>query len=400
MVNKSYINKITEDIIKDEDFIPLRDEYGRFIINDFYRVLERLDVNSYTLLSMFDCDKLDITSIEKALYKSISYAKAYSTNHSDEIEQLFILINNNELSIQKKQFLHSFMENTSWKDQTTVFFIDLSSKEINIAGGGNSTDSISYFVKKNVNILDNFDDINQNIDSISIGEFKKPTIVEAATNTRVLWVIIGLNILVWAIGNIILYRTGTDVLKAFGIKSTVLIIAGEYWRLVTPMFLHADFAHLMANTFTLFIFGQAVERMLGPHRFLIVYLVAGIMGNILSFAFTPNNSLGASGAVLGLGGVILFIGFVSKGVFPIERRRYLTLVFIVVFNVLYGFGNTGIDNFAHIGGILGGLMTSAIIARKSWDIKAGKRLAYLIALVFISMIGIAKGFSMGYKYFN
>src|SRR5262249_46554138 len=95
------------------------------------------------------------------------------------------------------------------------------------------------------------------------------------------------------------------ILLALGAKENELIQSGEYWRLITPIFLHAGLIHLAINNLSLLALGSAVERIFGPARFLILYLFSGICGSIASYEFSPLLSVGASGAIFGLAGVIM-----------------------------------------------------------------------------------------------
>ncbi|WP_439794965.1 rhomboid family intramembrane serine protease [Secundilactobacillus kimchicus] len=100
-----------------------------------------------------------------------------------------------------------------------------------------------------------------------------------------------------------------QVLMAFGAKINVLIDAGQWWRLVTPMFLHLSFEHILLNMVTLYFLGLQIEALFGHWRFLILFVVSGIGGNLASFAFDPNAlSAGASTAIFGLFGAFLMLG--------------------------------------------------------------------------------------------
>ena len=141
------------------------------------------------------------------------------------------------------------------------------------------------------------------------------------------------------------------------VMNPALIRDGEYWRLLTPIVLHAGIFHILMNSYVLYVFGPNVEQAFGSVKFALMYLAAGFMGNVLSFAIPPDNSsLGASGAVFGLAGVLL--------VYLYKRRRstfisqYLRSIgFFIVANLLFGFLFAArIDNWAHIGGLIGGVI--------------------------------------------
>ncbi len=131
---------------------------------------------------------------------------------------------------------------------------------------------------------------------------------------------------------------------------------GELWRLVTAAFLHVDLMHLVLNMYSLHIVGRQIETFIGKTKFLIVYLISAITGCLLSAVASTTASVGASGAIFGLMGSLLYFGY--------HYRTYLGNVVktqilpIIALNLFLGFMTPGIDNFAHIGGLVGGLFTT------------------------------------------
>jgi membrane associated rhomboid family serine protease len=150
------------------------------------------------------------------------------------------------------------------------------------------------------------------------------------------------------------------------------VAAGEYWRLWTVTLLHgspdpgffgASLLHLGFNMYALYLTGPIVERWYGPLRFLLFYLLCAAGGSMASFAFGGDvPSVGASGAIFGLFGLLLGANRVHR---PVDRQsRYLVgqLGMLILFNILFGFVVPNIDNAAHIGGLLTGLWLGAAIA--------------------------------------
>ena len=130
---------------------------------------------------------------------------------------------------------------------------------------------------------------------------------------------------------------------------------GDYYRLLTAAFLHANIAHLIFNMYALWIIGMQLESFIGRWRYLVVYLFSAITGSLLSVIITPDAvSVGASGAIFGLLGALLYFGY--------HYRVYLGTVIksqiipLIVINLLLGFMVPGIDNAAHIGGLIGGAL--------------------------------------------
>jgi len=151
---------------------------------------------------------------------------------------------------------------------------------------------------------------------------------------------------------------GVDIPFLFGAKVNALIMEGEYWRLITPAFLHSSILHIAFNMYALFVVGSRLERFYGHGRFLLLYLLCAYTGNVFSFVLTPANSLGASTAVFGL--------FTAEGVFIYQNRKLfgeertrkmiVNLCIILAINLVYGFiSMSSVDNMGHIGGLLGGI---------------------------------------------
>jgi rhomboid protease GluP len=129
------------------------------------------------------------------------------------------------------------------------------------------------------------------------------------------------------------------------------------------MFLHIGLMHLFFNSYALFAFGIEVERLYGSPRFLVIYLLAGLWGSLISFAFGPNLSAGASGAIFGLLGVMLAFFRRHREIFgEWGRQRLLNLLGVAVLNLVLGFTVPGIDNLAHLGGLLSGAALGWLLA--------------------------------------
>ncbi|WP_126627522.1 rhomboid family intramembrane serine protease [Dictyobacter alpinus] len=148
----------------------------------------------------------------------------------------------------------------------------------------------------------------------------------------------------------------TDVLIRYGAKDNDLILHGQYWRFLTPIFLHANLLHVGLNMLNLVILGTFLERLVGHLRFLLIYLITGIISIIASFAFAPEViSVGASGAIFGLVGAYSLFVVIHRRAFPHGGLfALLWLVFIVGINLGVGLIIANVDNYAHIGGLLSG----------------------------------------------
>ena len=137
-------------------------------------------------------------------------------------------------------------------------------------------------------------------------------------------------------------------------------LSTEWWRVFTAMFVHIGFLHIALNMYCLWSLGPLAERLFGSWRFLALYLLSGVGGNIASVALHPTIvAAGASGAIFGVAGAllpILHVRQIPALVTAQGRRGGLGIGGFIVYNLIYGFANTGIDNAAHIGGLVTGFV--------------------------------------------
>lgn len=149
-----------------------------------------------------------------------------------------------------------------------------------------------------------------------------------------------------------------------GAMYTPLISAGEWYRLLTGMFLHFGFAHLLGNMVSLILIGDYVERYLGHIRYLIVYICGGIISGWFSWkheimAGEETVSAGASGAVFAVIGALLVLVLAHKG--RLEQLTLQRMLLMAAFSLYTGFRSQGVDGFAHLGGFLGGVAIAGIM---------------------------------------
>lgn len=140
------------------------------------------------------------------------------------------------------------------------------------------------------------------------------------------------------------------------------IRAGEYWRLVTSMFLHGGLLHLGLNAWALFQIGALFELLVGSSWMLLVYFATGIAGSLASAEFSRVPSVGASGAIFGLLGALIAFLLRRRGALtPQGKSILMQLVFWAVINVFFGFSTPGIDNSAHLGGCAAGFLLGFLL---------------------------------------
>lgn len=170
--------------------------------------------------------------------------------------------------------------------------------------------------------------------------------------------IIGVTVLVFALQMGTKIMLGTDIPAMIGIKANELIRAGQLWRLFTPMLLHSNTSilHIGFNMYFLFIVGRQVEQLYGHGRYLVLYVLSGFAGVVLSFLFSPYYSWGASGALFGLLGSQAVLAVQNRALFRDGGKSLLmNALSIAGINILLGFFINA-DNWGHIGGLLGGAM--------------------------------------------
>jgi rhomboid protease GluP len=141
-------------------------------------------------------------------------------------------------------------------------------------------------------------------------------------------------------------------------------IVPEYWRYVSSVFLHADFAHLLFNAFAVFVFAPPLERALGAMRYAVLFLFSGIMGNIVTMLLYPEPELfglGASGSVYGVFGAYLFyMLFRRRAMDPGSQKTLQTLLIV---GIIYSIVIPQVNLYAHLGGLVGGLVLNALYTR-------------------------------------
>jgi rhomboid protease GluP len=181
--------------------------------------------------------------------------------------------------------------------------------------------------------------------------------VAISTPTRrpyVTYTLLAINVLIFILQSAGDALFGFDLAASMGMKVNELILQGEFWRLFTPMFLHGSILHLGFNMYALYIFGPGLERYYRPGRFLLLFFLGGFAGNVFSFIFSASNSLGSSTAIFSLlaaEGVFLYQNQKIFG--GVARRALNNLIMIAVVNLIIGL-SPGIDNWGHMGGLLGG----------------------------------------------
>ena len=193
----------------------------------------------------------------------------------------------------------------------------------------------------------------------------------------VTYTIIGVTAFIYVLQLATQFLIQIDLPVVFFLKVNELIREGQFWRLLTPALVHGSITHIGFNMYALLSFGTGLERHFGHKRFLALYVLGAFTGNVMSFLFVSNNSLGASTAIFGLLG--------AEGVFLYQNRKLFAgqfksaisnIIFIAVINLFVIGSLPNIDNWGHIGGLLGGTMF-AWFASPLWAIEGIQPMLHL-----------------------
>lgn len=193
--------------------------------------------------------------------------------------------------------------------------------------------------------------------------------IEQPQNKAVSYVNYGL-----LIANFVMYVLcifgGTFFYELGALNPILLVVRKQWYRFFTCMFLHADVYHLSGNMIYLYTLGDMAEKQLGHMKYLVLYLLSGLVGGFASMAFSVltkdfTASVGASGAIFGITGALLWILIKSRG-----KNEVITvpkMIFLIAYSLYNGFISTNIDNAAHIGGLIGGFILAMLLYRKRVD---------------------------------
>lgn len=374
-VEKEYFNTISpENNLLDFSNGPtalIKDYQGTSVL------LEVIDADTYSLEQLSQVMEHGSTMLANINGSNASIFKLFLFDEEPDEEKIRI-IEQGQLDITlDKKFMKCISVNIMNKQVKKHFSVP--------AFDANIVKVVKRFFSKN---LDTRETSARDVVDIITQRQKDFEIQLKAKKPSFTYVLIVVNIAVWLILNFISMRNGTsydNLLTIFGAKVNSLILKGEYWRFLSPMFLHSEIIHLSVNCYSLYIVGSQVERLFGHGKFLAIYFVSGFIGCIASFAFSINTSVGASGAIFGLLGAMLFFAVKRPSLLKSSfGANLLTTLFI---NLGYGLMNKQIDNNAHIGGLLGGFLTTGVVYtvdnRNSKD-----KLARLVAIFLVIAVSI------------
>ena len=364
------VMKILHYFVTEEDYKPI---FFKDAINEIW--LENLD-NNYKIVRIvshhihnkeqLDFDKFKLSRVVKQVKRKTLSFRVKVLNIYTDIEDEKMLNNDDVLITKEKDINNPKLVNA---------FPDIVEKT------NRKEDGLEYFIKVTDNI--NKNNAKRNKIAEKIFSYKQPIVT---------YIIMAVCIILFILMELSGGSTNSQILLKYGANLDILVKNGEYYRLFTCIFLHIGIMHLICNMYSLYAIGREVESLFGKVKYIIIFILSGIFGSIMSIAFTHNTiSAGASGAIFGLLGALLYFG--------INYRTYLgeaikrTIIPIIVVNLIIGFFAEGIDLAAHIGGLVGGVLVSMMVGipdkSKTRDIVNGTILT-IIYLIFISYLAFLR----------
>jgi rhomboid protease GluP len=223
--------------------------------------------------------------------------------------------------------------------------------------------------------------------------------------------LIGVTSLIYLAQMLSTWLVGVDLVLYIGAKINEAIFAGEIWRFITPIFVHAGIWHIFVNMYSLYALGPAVERFFNTQRMLVIYFFSGISGVIFSVSFTPSHSVGASGAIFGLlGSLGTFFFYHRKSLGPAGQTYLRQIALVALLNLALGLAPT-IDNWGHLGGLVAGSFLAwyigpqyevmrlsseeppRLVDRRPWEELRSRIFVIAIAVVLLAYLATLSPFS-------
>lgn len=247
---------------------------------------------------------------------------------------------------------------------------------------------------KGENNIELFDKITMEISKKNTEETEKREKMIKQRKPILTYLLIIINVIIFAL--MYIYGNGsedTNTLVNFGANYIPLVKSGEYYRIITSAFLHIGILHLLFNMYALFVIGTQIEYLYGRFKYFFIYIFSAIMGSLFTVALSSSNtvSAGASGAIFGLLGSMLYFGYNYRGY--IGNSIINQVIPVILLNVVIGFTTPGIGNAAHIGGLIGGYIISMMLGIDSKDETKSKINGFILTValtIFMIYIGFIK----------
>ena len=239
--------------------------------------------------------------------------------------------------------------------------------------------------------LELFLKLTNDINHKNLEESKKVEDVFSKKKPIITYALIAINIILYFFIAFVgkeFFEFDPNVLYKYGalVNNNQMVNITDYLRIITSIFLHGGLLHLVFNMYSLYIIGPQLESFFGKIKYIIIYLISGICGNLLSMLFLSDThvSVGASGAIFGLLGALVYFGY--------HYRVYLggvirsQIIPLIVLNLFIGYMSSGINNIAHIGGLIGGILISIALGVKYKSNKSDRINGTIMTLIFIAFL--------------
>lgn len=233
-----------------------------------------------------------------------------------------------------------------------------------------------------------FSKITEDINRKNMKDMQESEEVFKEKTPYITYALIIINVLVFI--SMYIFGHGSEdirTLYSFGALDKVSVVNyHEYYRLITSAFLHIGFLHLICNMYALYILGSEIESYFGKLKYLFIYFISALVGSLVSLVFISENTIsaGASGAIFGLMGALLYFGYYYRAM--LNNAITKQIVPLILLNLFIGFISSDINNFAHLGGLFGGLIASMIVGVKYKSGKSEKTNGIIVLLLFIAFL--------------
>lgn len=369
------INEKDEVIMKLVHYFVTKENYSPIMVNgvkneiwlenlEAYYKIVRINSNHIHNNEQFEYDKFKIQNVCKQISKKTLTRKLRTLN-------IFTDTNDN-IKIENNKYIDNYIiesNNDLTKDK------GISSKFPLIKEETSDRHGLEFLLNISNDINEKTEKENSNYEEV----FRPKTII--ATK-----VIIAINIFVFIISYLLTLTGKFDVFTNFALNK-YYVKSGEIYRLITCGFLHSGIIHLLCNMYSLYIIGSQLENFIGKKKFLIVYFISLISGSLLSCVITNSWSVGASGAIFGLIGSLIYFGY--------HYRIYLgsvirsQLIPLLIINLGIGFIIPNIDVSAHIGGLVGGILSTMSVGINNKSNKQEKIngiICLVILIIFLTYL--------------
>jgi rhomboid protease GluP len=390
-----YLNTLYTNLILQRDYQPVK-LVGASAPQDIL-ILQKYHHDINFLIQLMDGDLLNPLAMETKL--KADYEFLLENNSSQVLHMVEIVIFNEPPAEDMLVAIHKGLANHDFvKRFISCFTVNLSEQTVKRQSKASlNTDGLEKLLKTQFKEVNPSYEVLPDISSLLALRKQEYTIEVKVNKPTLTYALIGINIAVFVFFNIysMMYGHGKlyeSMLVDFGAKDNGLILAGQYWRLISPVFLHANPLHLLVNCYSLFVVGNIVERIFGHLKYGMIYFMAGLYGSIASFVFSANPAVGASGAIFGLLGALVYYGVERPKIFK-KYFGYNVWVTILI-NVAIGFSMAGIDNFAHLGGLSGGFLTAYAIKANEATGKGKERYLTLFIVMFIAALAFYYGLNL------